>query len=92
MKDKKLIITTAIIIISILLTIVGYIVLPDNLVMQVTVGGAASNTMPKILGLLVPFGLSSIFAVVYYKTGTVKNLIISVVGLLSYILVYIFNL
>ncbi len=95
MKNKKLIITISVIAISIVLAIVGYFKLPETLVVQITLGGGAGNTLPKALGLLLPLLLSCAFAIVYYKTETAKearkNLIISVASLMIYILIFAFN-
>ena len=38
-------------ILCIVLAILGYFLLPDTLVMQITASGAAGTTMPKLLGI-----------------------------------------
>ncbi len=90
--NKNKLIAIAIIAISIILTIIGYIVLPETLIIQITASGQAGNTASKALGLLVPLGLSCVFAVLYYIRESYKDLFISVIGLLTYIFVFVFNL
>ena len=92
MNDKKrLLIAGAILLLAVALFIVGMIVLPDTLVMQVQMDGSAGNTMPKLIGLLLPLGLSAVFAVLYYKGGQGKNLLVAVVGLVAFGLTFFFN-
>ena len=43
--------------------IVGWLLLPDTLVMQVSMSGQPSKSMPKVLGLLIPMAAGMIGAV-----------------------------
>jgi uncharacterized membrane protein len=94
MKGKQ-ILAIAVIVIALALAIVGYIVLPDTLVMQVTATGAAGTTMPKLLGLAIPT-LISVGAALYFllnkKTENNEVLIISFVGIFAFILTFVFNI
>ena len=94
MKKRKLTITILIITAGIALFIIGYIMLPQNLVMQITSSGQDANIMPKPIGLLIPLAVNVIFAVFYYKKeeAQTKYLLLSLLGFAVYALTFIFNL
>ena len=78
---------------ALVLTVVGYLVLPETLVMQITLSGEGGTTLPKIIGLLVPLALSGIFSVLYYKNeNSSRSLIVALVGLAMYAFVFAVNL
>lgn len=91
-KNKKLIITATIIVIAVILAIVGYIVLPDVLIMQISFSGEPSSTLPKLAGLALPFALSVIFAGLYYSSENKKNLFVSAVGIVIFVFMFVVNL
>ena len=92
MKDKtRLFIAGAILLLAVALFVVGMIVLPDMLVMQVRTDGSAGTTLPKLFGLLIPLALSTVFAVFYYKSGQGKNLLVGLIGLVAFGLTFFFN-
>ena len=92
MNDKtRLLIAGAILLLAVALFIVGMIVLPDTLVMQMKTNGAAGTTLPKLIGLLIPLALSAVFAVLYYKGNKGNNLLVAVIGLLTFGLTFFFN-
>ena len=92
MKDKtRLIIACIIGVIAIVLFIVGMIVLPETIVMQVQADGSAGNALPKIIGLILPLALSCVFAFLYYKGGNGKNLFVAIVGLVAFGLTFFMN-
>lgn len=92
MKDKKrLLIAGAISLLAVALFVLGMIVLPETLVMQVQMDGSAGTTLPKLIGLLIPLALSTVFAVFYYKGGQGKNLLVAVIGLVASGLTFFFN-
>lgn len=72
--------------------IAGYLLLPDTLTTQIGVTGSTSGTMPKALGLAVPFALTAIFSVLYHKAGDKKHLLVAVVGIIASGLLFVFNL
>ena len=94
MKGKQ-ILAIAVIVIAIAFAIVGYLILPDTLVMQVKLSGDAGTTMPKLLGLAIPT-LISVGAALYFllnkKSESNKVLIVSFIGILAFILTFIFNI
>ena len=70
MKDKtRLLIAGVICLIAVALFVVGIIVLPDVIVMQVQADGSAGTTLPKMLGLILPLALSCVFAYLYYTVA-----------------------
>ncbi len=92
-KVNKNIIIISIVLSSVILAVIGYVVLPDTLVMQFTPSGEAGTTMPKILGLVVPLFITVTFSILFYKNkDSKKHLIIALIGLLIYAFIFIFNL
>jgi hypothetical protein len=92
MKDKtRLVIAGVIVTLAVALFVLGMIVLPDTLVMQMKTNGAAGTTLPKLIGLLIPLALSAVFAVLYYKGNKGNNLLVAVIGLLAFGLTFFFN-
>ena len=54
MEDKRRFWPFLLVIPLVIASIVGWLVLPDELVMQIGVDGRPSNIMPKLFGLLIP--------------------------------------
>lgn len=91
MKSRKLLLTLGLILTAVVLAVIGWIVLPATLVLQVTLSGEAGTTLPKIMGLGIPFLLSTVFAVIYYFNENNKHLLLSVLGLLMFIIAFLMN-
>lgn len=92
MKDRtRLLIAGVVLLLAVALFVLGMIVLPETLIMQMKINGAAGTTLPKLIGLLIPLALSAVFAVLYYKDGKGNNLLVAVVGLLAFGLTFFFN-
>lgn len=91
MKRQKLFITSAIIIISIILAVISWFILPDEIAVQITMSGSAGNTVPKIFGILLPLLLSVPFSISFYKKNEKKHLIYSIIGVVIAIVFLIFN-
>lgn len=92
---KETIIGILIIASAAVLGIAGFLLLPATLTVQVNLSGEATNTMPKALGLLIPFALSAVFSVLYMKGGAetrIRNLVVAIVGLAVMVVTFIFNL
>jgi uncharacterized membrane protein len=68
-ERKRKIITAVLIAVAVAGMAVGYIVLPNTLVVQRSLDGTAGNTMPKLLGLAIPAALMVIGAIQFYKNG-----------------------
>jgi len=69
----------------------GLILLPDPIVMQIQADGSAGTTLPKLIGLLLPLALTGVFAWLYYKNGTTKHLLVSILGIALFILTFFIN-
>ena len=91
-KQKRFTVAMVIIGIAAVAFVVGMILLPDIVVMQVLKDGTPGSTMPKLVGLLIPLALSTIFPLFYYSKGKSKDVVVSVVGLIAFGLTFIFNL
>lgn len=91
MKNKKLIFTVVIIIIAVAFFIAGLFYLPDTVVTQISINNNPT-TMPRLTALLLPLAISVIFGVLYYMKEDKKYLIISLVGILVNIMMFVVNL
>jgi uncharacterized membrane protein len=93
MKTTKLIISIGIMAAAAALAVTGFFVLPETLVVQVNAAGQASNTMPKLLGILLPFLMCVVSSIVYLKSGkSAKSLIVALAGIVAFALLFVFNL
>jgi len=91
--DKKIIlITAANIFLCAAAAIVGFIVLPESLIVQVTFSGAAGNVVPKFVGLLIPVAINIPFSILYAVKKETKYILISLISYLIFALLFIFNL
>lgn len=91
-EKKRLTVTILILIVSVFLFVLGLIILPDTLVMQVTASGQPGTQMPKLIGLLIPLALSTVFGILYSKRSGTKSLIVALVGICMAALTFAFNL
>lgn len=92
MKGRtRLLVTAFILLVAVGLFIFGMIILPETIIMQVQADGSTATTMPKLIGLLIPLALSTIFTVFYYKSGRGKNLLVAIIGLAAFGLTFFFN-
>jgi hypothetical protein len=92
MKNKtRLIVSAVILLVAVAAFVTGMIVLPETIVMQMQPDGTVATTLPKLVGLLIPLALSVLFAVLYYKNGTTKSLLVSLIGLVAFGLTFFFN-
>ena len=55
-------------------SVVGWFILPEELVMQIGVDGQPSSVMPKLFGLLIPPAVGLIGARIASSTGREKHL------------------
>ncbi|MEZ4509644.1 MAG: hypothetical protein R2912_06210 [Eubacteriales bacterium] len=91
-KNKRLYVALAIIVVALALFILGMVILPDMIVMQMQKDGSAGTTLPKLPGLLLPFALSSVFPILYYLKGKPKDIVVGLVGIAASGLTFLFNL
>lgn len=91
-KSKSLLLVAAIILVELALSIVGFIILPETIAIQVTASGEAGNMMPKIVGLALPLLLNIAFAVMYYLKRNKSYLFISIVTIAVSVFIIGFNI
>jgi len=89
---NKNIIVSLVIFSAVALSICGYMLLPDTLVVQLKSSGQAGNTMPKLIGLAFPLIISVVSAVLYYFNEKRKHLFVAIVGVLIFVFIFVVNL
>jgi len=89
-KQTKLAIMISTIAAAVIFAAIGFFILPDAVVIQMTTSGA--RTVPKIYSLGIPLAISAVFSVMYYKSNITKHFVGSLAGIVIFILVYVFNL
>lgn len=81
---------------TILVVVVGYFVLPDTLVMQMTISGDAGTTVAKPLGLVILAALGIIGGVFTIgnrdKDKQYRSYMILLVLTIVFVMTYVFNL
>jgi len=93
--NKEKVIGIVIIAVSVILAVMGFMVLPETLIIQIGLDGQASNTLQKIPALLIPFALSTVFSILYLRGNGEKksrNLIVAVIGVIVTIIMFVVNL
>ena len=92
-SKKKAIIMVLLITIAVALAIIGYITLPDVLIMQIQANGSAGTTLPKPVGLAIPLLVTVIFSVLYFKrnNNSSRNIGVALLGILMSVLTFVFN-
>jgi len=91
--DKKRLVTVVILLCALAIAAAGFVLLPETLTVQISFSGEPGTTLPKLLGLAIPFALCAVFAVLYVKNeeGS-KNLLVSLIGLALLVVTVVFNL
>ena len=95
MKTKN-IIAVILLVASFALAVVSWLVLPQIVVTQISIGGSSTTTMPKIIAILIPFTLSAGAAggaLLAKENDEAKNksLIVSAVGIVVFIIMLAVN-
>lgn len=94
---KQNIIAVICIVVSVALSVISYIFLPDTVTVQLGMDGSSSNTMPKLFAILIPAALciggalSALVSKNENKKGQ-KPLIVSSVGVVVFIFMLVVNL
>lgn len=91
-EPTKKILPILLIILAIGLYGLGIMILPSEIGVQIQLDGSIGNTMNKYLGLLLPLGITTGFAVVYLRGQETKHLLLSLLGLFLYALTFFMNL
>jgi hypothetical protein len=90
-KNKRFYVAIAILVVAVGLFILGMIILPDTIIMQLQKDGTPGTTLPKLVGLLIPLALGTIFPILYYLKGKPKDVVVGIVGLVASGLTFLFN-
>lgn len=90
--NKKKLIAILIVVVSIAVGVVGYIILPATVTIQINLSGGAGNTAAKEIALVLPFAISGLGAAYYSKEGKTSHLIAALIGLVIYIPLFLLNL
>ena len=90
-KNKRLYVTIAFLVVVVALFILGLVILPETIVMQVQADGSPGTTLPKLVGLLIPLALGTVFPILYYLKGKPKDIVVGLVGLAAFGLTFFFN-
>ena len=92
---KKNLINIILLIIAIGLGICSWFLLPEVVAVQVGMNGQATNTMPKLLAIVIPLGISvagSIVNLANKEENSVKGFVLALVGIAAMILTLFFNM
>ncbi|XMB72186.1 hypothetical protein RJI07_08780 [Mycoplasmatota bacterium WC30] len=80
----------------VVINIIGFIILPDTLVMQVTAGGGAGLTLSKPIGILsmLAIGIMGALYTIFSQdeSRVAKRYLILGIILVVYVIVFIFNM
>ncbi len=93
-RSKEKMIGMIVIAVSIVLTVAGYLMLPDNMIVQIGLDGKASNMLPKIQAILIPFAISTISSIMYIfgnPQKRTKYILFAVLGLLLSVVSFFIN-
>ena len=90
-KNKRFYVAIAILVVAVGLFILGMVILPDTIIMQLQKDGTPGTTLPKLVGLLIPLALGTIFPILYYLKGNPKDVVVGIVGLVASGLTFLFN-
>jgi len=90
-KNKRFYVAIAILVVAVGLFILGMVILPDTIIMQLQKDGTPGTTLPKLVGLLIPLALGTIFPILYYLKGKPKDVVVGIVGLVASGLTFLFN-
>ena len=91
---KKNLASIFLIIIAIGLGICSWFLLPDVVTVQVGMDGRVTNTMPKLLAILILLGISAAGSVINLtdkKENSFKGFVLALVGIAAMLLTLFFN-
>ena len=88
---SKKIISTVLFIVALCFCVFSFVVLPDNVVVQFGFNGEATNTLPKLMALLIPLVISALGLYMNLKSDENKGVVLQIVGILAFILTLLFN-
>ena len=91
-KNGRIMLSGALVLIALVLYIIGIIILPETIGLQIQIDGSIGNNASKYVGLLIPFALTAGGAVFYYMKEEGKSLLVSFIGVVIFIITFLINL
>ena len=91
---RRKIVSMILIVIAIGLGVCSWFLLPEVVTVQVGLDGQPTNTMPKLLAIIVPVGVSVVGSVMHLTIREKKNtkgFVLALVGIAILILSLLFN-
>lgn len=84
----------AVIVTAIVLGVISWFVLPENVAVQIGFDGKVSNTMPKLLAIIIPVLMSVIGGIIGIKSNDSnrnKGTLLLCVGIFVMLITFFFN-
>ena len=78
-------------IVSLVLCVAGYFILPSEVVVQIGFDGRPSSTMPKLLAIILPVVFTLIGILISRLKNEKKGFLVSAVGILAGIITIFMN-
>lgn len=91
-KNKRLILCGGLSLVGLVLYIVGVVVLPQTIGLQIQLDGTIGNQVNKYIGLLIPLALTVGGSVVFYNEEKKKALGFSALGIFAFAVTFWMNL
>jgi len=92
---KKKVLSILFIVLEIGFAIASFVLLPEEVIIQIGLDGKANTVVPKLLAVIFPFVLGSVGAIYYFKTEDTtkikKSIALVLVSYLVYIVCIIMN-
>ncbi len=76
---------------GLILLVLGFVLLPEQVATQLNTAGQAGNRMPKPLALAIPTLVTGLFGYLYYTSDNRKHLVGALVGLLLFGMMFWLN-
>lgn len=91
-KNKRLILCGGLILVGLVLYILGLVILPATIGLQIQLDGTMDNHVNKYIGLLIPLALTIGGSVVFYNEEKRKALGFSILGLFTFAITFWMNI
>ena len=81
------------VIVSVILGVISWCLLPDVVAVQIGLDGQVSNTMPKIFAIIISVAITIVGSIISVKDDQSKSkgIILSLIGLAVMVLTLVFN-
>lgn len=95
MKKKK-ILAIAFIAVAVVLTIVGWVILPDSVAVKISMEGILSNYLPKSAALLLSLAVTALGSILYMRSdegekNSTGGIAVAIIGIVSFFVTFAFN-